>query len=360
MKRFQNISPLFFALICLLFSSCDKEEDQLNDSIKEQVTNENQSKNLTTTLASASIGIIGDPNDVTTSTSAGTLLMGGSVDVDEAMLWMLGKSGGGDIVILRATGTDAYNQYLFDLGNVNSVETLLINSRTKANDATVETTIRNAEAVFIAGGDQYDYVSYWKDTKVESALNYLRNSKKVVIGGTSAGCAIQGGIYFDAEKGTVSSREALRDPYNPYLTLQKHNFIDNPFLRDVITDTHYDNPDRRGRHITFLARINNDWGINGKGIGLDEQTAVCIDANGKARVFGYGYAFFLNQHASGPERCAPKKSLDWYRNKRAVKVYKVIANLSGSNYLWLDTWSNGTGGDWQFFFVDRGRLKISY
>ncbi|WP_299211559.1 cyanophycinase [uncultured Aquimarina sp.] len=355
MKKLSKISLLFFIVYCLAISSCEKE-DITNNPDNSSITKDP----LQVKLSSASIGIVGDPTDVTPQTSAGTLLMGGSTDVDEAMVWMINKSGGGDIVVLRASGTDAYNQYLFDLGTVNSVETLLINSRTKANNTDVETTIRNAEAVFIAGGDQYDYVSYWKDTKVESALNYLRNTKKVLIGGTSAGCAIQGGIYFDASNGTITSREALRNPYDSYLTLQKHNFIDNPFLRDVITDTHYDNPDRRGRHVTFLARINKDWGIRGKGIGIDERTAVCIDENGKARVFGVGYAFFLNQYGSAPERCVSRQSLDWYRNRRAVEVYKVSGNASGSNYFWLDTWDNGSGGDWQFFYVDRGRLKISY
>ncbi len=350
MKK-SHISLLFCTICLLTISSCENEEI-LNP---EDQTSTNSKKNI-----DASIGIIGDPNDVATNTSGGTLLMGGSTDVDAAMLWMINKSGGGDIVVLRSTGTNAYNQYLFDLGTVNSVETLLIDSVEKANSITVENTIRNAEAVFIAGGDQYNYVKYWKDTKVENALNFLRNTKKVVIGGTSAGCAIQGGIYFDAMNGTIRSGDALRNPYHKNLTLQKHNFIDNPYLRDVITDTHYNDPDRRGRHVTFLARINKDWGIRGKGIGVDEKTAVCIDENGKAQVFGEGYAFFLNQYFYGPERCVARRSLDWYRDRRAVEVYKISGNTSGSNYFMLDRWTTGSGGDWQYYYVDRGRLRISY
>ncbi|MFD2563649.1 cyanophycinase [Aquimarina rubra] len=347
-----NVSSLVsICSLCFLLSSCENEE--VLDITSEEIQNSKK-------IINTSIGIVGDVNDVSTNTSGGTLLMGGSTDVDEAMLWMLQKSDGGDIVVLRSTGTDAYNQYLFDLFTVNSVETLLIDSREKANSTLTESTIRNAEAVFIAGGDQYNYVKYWKDTKVEDALNYLRNTKKVVIGGTSAGCAIQGGIYFDAENGTIRSEDALRNPYHRNLTLQKHNFIDNPFLRNVITDTHYDDPDRRGRHVTFLARINEDWGIRGKGIGVDERTAVCIDEDGKARVFGEGYAFFLNQYFYGPERCLPRRSLDWYRDRRAVEVYKVSGNTSGNNYFMLDRWTTGSGGDWQYYYIDRGRLRISY
>ncbi len=340
---------IFF--LCFVIASCESEE--VVNTTPEVFQNAKKS-------IDASIGIVGNANDVSTNTSGGTLLMGGSTDVDAAMSWMLQKSGGGDIVVLRSTGTDAYNQYLFDLSSVNSVETLLIDSREKANSELTESTIRNAEAVFIAGGDQYNYVNYWKDTKVEEALNYLRNTKKVVIGGTSAGCAIQGGIYFDAKNGTVRSDEALRNPYHENLTLQKHNFINNPYLRNVITDTHYDDPDRRGRHITFLARIHTDWGIRGKGIGVDERTAVCIDEDGKARVFGEGYAFFLNQYFYGPERCLPRRSLDWYIDRRAIEAYKVSGSVNGSGYFMLDQWTTGFGGDWQYYYVDRGRLRISY
>jgi cyanophycinase len=41
----------------------------------------------------ASIGIIGDTTDVKTSTTAGSVLMGGSTDVDAAFKWMLNRIG---------------------------------------------------------------------------------------------------------------------------------------------------------------------------------------------------------------------------------------------------------------------------
>lgn len=44
--------------------------------------------------AGASIGLVGDPEDVTPPTAGGTVLMGGSTDVDEAIRWMLQRSGG--------------------------------------------------------------------------------------------------------------------------------------------------------------------------------------------------------------------------------------------------------------------------
>lgn len=313
--------------------------------------------------ATGSLGLVGDAADVSRSTVGGTMLMGGGTDVDAAMQWMIAKSGGGDFLILRATGTNAYNTYVYnDLGGVNSCETLLINSRTLANDPQVEAKIRAAEAVFISGGNQANYVNFWKDTKVEDALNYLRNVKQCPIGGTSAGNAIAGASYYSALLGSVTSAAALANPYNQDMTLGRDDFLNQPYLANTITDTHFDNPDRRGRLVTFMARLNKDYGIVPRGIGVDEKTAVCIEPSGLGKVFGTGTAFFLQQNSSSgtPERCVSGSSLDWYRSTRAVKVYKANGTTTGANTFNLATWSGGTGGSSQYYYVDKGTLKTSY
>jgi len=314
------------------------------------------------TRSPASLGLVGDPFDVTRITSGGNALVGGSTDVDEAMRWMINKSGGGDFVVIRASGTDAYNSYIYGLGSVNSVETLLINSRTLANDPQVEATLRGAEAIFIAGGDQANYVNYWKDSKIEDILNYLRNIKQIPIGGTSAGCVILGGTYFSALYGTVTSSEALANPYNQYLTLGHNDFLAQPYLSNVITDSHFDNRDRHGRLVTFLARMNQDYGIVGRGIGIDESTAVCIESNGTGKIFGSGTAFFLSQNGLTytPETCVSGSPLDWYRQRQAVTVYKIVGNKYGSESFDLNTWSQGSGGVHQYYYVDRGTFSIFY
>lgn len=312
--------------------------------------------------ATGSLGLVGDAADVSRTTAGGTVLMGGGTDVDAAIKWMITKSGGGDFLVLRATGTNGYNSYVFGLGGVNSCETLLINSRTLANDPEVEAKIRGAEAVFIAGGNQANYVNFWKDTKVEDALNYVRNVKQCPIGGTSAGNAIEGRYYYSALAGSILSADALANPYNSDITIGRDDFLDNPYLGNTITDTHFNNPDRRGRLLTFMARMSKDHGIVPRGIGLDEVTAVCIEPNGLAKVFGTGTAFFLQQNGSAntPERCVSGSSLDWYRNRQAVKVYKALGTATGTNTFNLATWSGGTGGSSQYYYADRGALGISY
>ncbi|HAP62363.1 MAG TPA: cyanophycinase, partial [Cytophagales bacterium] len=218
--------------------------------------------------------IVGSSADVSPTPLGGILLAGGAGDNDDAMTWLVNRANGGDVVVLRAAGTDAYNSYLDGLGSVNSVETIVISSRNQANAGWVETTIRNAEAVFIAGGDQADYVNFWEGTGVEDGLDYLINTKGGAVGGTSAGCAIQGQVYFSAVNGTTRSEDVLANPYNSDATLGNGDFLDHSLLANTITDTHFDNPDRRGRIFGFMARMVADYGMTAKGIGVDEYTAV--------------------------------------------------------------------------------------
>lgn len=49
---------------------------------------------------------VGNANDIMTTTTPGTVLMGGGTDADAAFQWMCQRSGGGDFLVIRATGTD--------------------------------------------------------------------------------------------------------------------------------------------------------------------------------------------------------------------------------------------------------------
>ena len=52
---------------------------------------------------------VGNANDVTTAATLGPVLMGGGADIDAAFVWMCGRSGNCDFLVIRATGTDADN-----------------------------------------------------------------------------------------------------------------------------------------------------------------------------------------------------------------------------------------------------------
>jgi len=289
--------------------------------------------------------VLGSSNNVTRATTAGQLLMGGGTDVDAAFVWMINKSGGGDFVVIRATGTDAYNPYIYELGTVDSVETVIIKNRAAASDQFVVDKIRNAEALFIAGGDQFNYVSYWKGTPVEDAIHYLA-TRNVPIGGTSAGLAVMGEFIFPAANGTVDSSTVLGNPYNNKVTLDR-DFLVLPNMGGIITDSHFVTRDRMGRLVAFLARIVKDgWAPSAKGIGIDEMTAIAVEANGTATVLGSGAAYFLRTPGA-PEVCQAKKALT-YRN---LSVYRV----SGSATFNFSTWT-GNGGTAYIFSAENGVL----
>ena len=306
----------------------------------------------------ASLGLKGDTADVQTITHSGYLLMGGSTDVDVAVKWFLERSGGGDIVVLRASGSNAYNDYMFGLGKVNSVETLLINNPLLANNSLVAKTIRQAEGLFIAGGNQWNYIHLWNHSPVGDAINYLINIKKVPVGGTSASCAVLGGLSYDAHKGSITSTEALQNPYDTSLTLTK-DFLHIPVLRNTITDSHYDTRKRQGRHVAFIARSYTDWSLVIRGIGVSEKTAVAVDKKNIATVFSKGDAYFLLPISKNgpPEQCETGKPLTWNKGGKAIKVYIVPGSLTGTASLDLATWENFTGGKEVFWSSVNGEFK---
>lgn len=309
--------------------------------------------------------LIGSSADVTpTGVQSGLVLAGGGGDNADAMKWMINRAAGGDVVVLRATGTDGYNNYLYTtLGiAVNSVETILVSSRAAAEDPYVAQQVRNAEALFIAGGDQYDYYQFWKDTPLMDAISYLINEKGVTVGGTSAGMAILGKVYYAPSGSSATSAVVLANPYSSSVNiLGRDNFISAPYMDNVVTDTHFDARDRSGRLFTFLARMVTDWGIEAKGIAANEYTAVCVDTDGKAYVFGNpaytDYAYFLRSQGCAPETCTAGQPLTWNCNQQAVKVYRVLGKKTNPDYFDLTTWDGGSAGQWQWWYAESGTLS---
>lgn len=309
----------------------------------------------------------GNSTDISSTPSGGICLMGGASESDSAMRWFLQRANGGDILVIRASGSDGYNDYLFsDLGvPVNSVETIVFHHREASYDSYVQDKVRQAEAIWIAGGDQWKYVSYWRNSPIDSLINDGIRQRNIVIGGTSAGMAIQGGVYFSAENGTITSSTALSNPYHHKVSIDSSRFIQHDYLAEVITDTHYGERNRKGRHSAFLARMSLDYGMQAKGIACDEYTAVCLDENGIARVFG-GHpqyndnAYFIQTNCTSaipqPENCVPNQALQWNRNGEALKVYRVKGTANGSYTFDLNDWSTGQGGTWLHWSVVEGNF----
>ncbi|NML41539.1 cyanophycinase [Chitinophaga sp. G-6-1-13] len=308
----------------------------------------------------ASIGIVGDTADVIKPVTAGVALIGGGGNVDGAFRWMIARSGGGDVVVLTASANAGYNVDIDSLGKVNSVETLNITSRELANNDTVARIIRNAEMLFIAGGDQSRYMNNWRGTKTAEAINYLLTEKGVPVGGTSAGCAVLSGLYYSGEGGSAVSDSVLANPYDTLVKVYNNDFLHAPYLSGTISDQHYVKRGRQGRHVTFMSRIITDYGIFPMGIAPDEKTAVCIDEQGVATVFGVSKAYFIQTDSSKkPELCVKGQPLQWNCNGQALKVYEIPASATGNGRfpLSVNDTTAASGGTWYWWWVENGVLK---
>ena len=291
---------------------------------------------------------VGNANDVTTSTTPGTVLMGGGTDVDAAFQWMCQRSGNGDFLVIRATGTDAYNPYIQQLcPSENSVATLIIPNVSAANDPEVASIMQHAEAIWIAGGDQSNYINYWTGTPVQGALD-AAITQGVPIGGTSAGMNVLSQFVYTAlaSKGATSS-QSLADPYNKYISLGQ-NFVTIGILQGMIDDPHFVTRDRMGRDLAFLCQIyNNGWSAAPQDIAIDEQTALLLDRKGNGTVVGNSSVYFL-QAPGAPQVCQPKTPLT-YQN---ISVYRINSSGKFNVVSW-----KGTGGASYAVSADAGVLS---
>ena len=283
--------------------------------------------------------LTGSAADAAPATLYGPVLNlgGGGLDVDSALQAMIdltrGCSGAGcsakvDVVILRATGSNGYNDYIYAMNGVDSVESIVITRRTDTTNAALEATIKAAEVIFFAGGDQCDYVTLFKGTPVETAVEYVVDQKKGAVGGTSAGMAIQSPTAYDACVTSVTSADVLANPYHRGATFTR-GFFNWPFMSGSITDQHFVTRDRMGRLMGFLARqVKDGFGVPHLGIAADEQTSIVVDASGLARVYGNPGApstayFVLADHpVSSTERVETKQPLSYFN----FRIWKVPVN----------------------------------
>lgn len=274
----------------------------------------------------------GNPDNVSPDTKASLLLVGGGEDRDDAMQWFIDRAGHGDILILRESGSDGYNDWLMDKG-ADSVDTIVVRARQASFDPVLLDKINSAEGIFFAGGDQSNDVKFFKDTPLAAAINAAA-ARGVPIGGTSAGLAIMGQYLYAAFGESLRSSAALQDPYHRDLTLDR-DFLALPRLDHVITDSHFQQRDRMGRLITFMARLLQDgWTTTTsiRGLGINEQTAIGIDEHGSGRLFADdGHQAFILSANQTPSICKQGQPLSFH----SIKIDK----LSPESVIDFNSWS---------------------
>jgi cyanophycinase len=291
----------------------------------------------------------GNAADSIVTPRPGFALMGGG-EQDLALKYLCEHANGGDFLILRANTEDEYaqkvNEEMRALCPLNSAATIVFSEREDSDDPKLVEHIARAEAIFIAGGDQSNYVRFWQDTPVEDAINRHIASGKP-IGGSSAGLAVLGEFSFSSMIDTIHSPDALADPYGNKVTISR-DFLRIPLLAGIITDTHFAKRDRMGRLVVFLSRILQDgWSKQVRAIAVEEGAAVLLEADGQAKVIGAGPAYFL-EAKDQPDICRRKTPL----SIGGITVHRAPPGASFNLKVW-----RGTGGDEYKLSVIKGELK---
>lgn len=192
-----------------------------------------------------------------------------------------------DVVVLGASYPDYEGECmrLNTLPQVNSCTTVVIRDPQAAQSPQAVAAVKGAELVYFRGGDQCNFVQ-WKDSPLLAAV------KDVVMrgggtGGGSAGLAIQGSLaVYDGCNGSARSTGALKNPFQNNVSFSPSLFA-WPYLDDMLMDSHFVKRDRMGRLMAFLCRQLGDGRIEAAwGLGINDDTAVLVDRQGQATVFG--------------------------------------------------------------------------
>lgn len=224
-------------------------------------------------------------------TTFGLVLMGGGGSAALSFRTIADRAGHGHIVILRAVSDDSFDpedgdygkSFVNEWGPVLSAQTIVFHDRQASFDPRVIAALRNADGIFLAGGDQANYVRYWKGTPVQQLLNAHVAAKRP-IGGSSAGLAILGHYSYTAfDGGSMESKVALSNPYDTGVTLET-DLLHFQGLEHAITDSHFSARCRLGRLIVYVARLNAEQHDRIYGIGIDERTALVVDEDGQGRL----------------------------------------------------------------------------
>lgn len=168
---------------------------------------------------------------------------------------------------IEAAG-ERYKAIFLSLG-VESAAVTFIGDRGAANSDEIVGQLAESTGIFLTGGNQMRLAALVGGTRAEAMVRQ-RNEEGAIIAGTSAGASIlsQHMVAFGASGATPRQRMAQM--------VAGFGLVPN-----VILDQHFRQRDRIGRLLMMVAA---NPGL--LGIGIDEDTAILISANGLLEVLG--------------------------------------------------------------------------
>ena len=223
------------------------------------------------------------------SQSGRLLLVGGGAEKEGASSWSTPAykwAGEGKKVAIVGTSTGSLAPYFMQRCGAARAREFAIATHDSANSQATYDTLTSYDVLFFRGGDQYDYYNFYRNTKLQDAVNYLFTHGGTICG-TSAGMHILSSIVYTAKNGTVYPYECIENPNNFYITLAS-DFMN--LVPGFVFDTHFAERGRFGRLVGFLANYRLNQGMAITGLGMDDMTCMTVDEQGLGTVYGTGCA----------------------------------------------------------------------
>lgn len=219
---------------------------------------------------------------------------------------MVEKAAYGPVLVMHYSEGSAWLENYFRSFGASSAQSLVISTLAAANDSSNYNLICASRLIFLRGGDQSRYYAIWKGSLVDQAIRKVFESGGV-IGGTSTGLAILGGVDYTAETPvSVTSADAIANPLSRDITL-KDDFL--PLVGGVNFDSHFTARARLGRLAAFMANWQQRCGESLIGLGVDENTAACFEPDRTFTVAGAGSVTILHGNAHSKFTCQNTRTL---------------------------------------------------
>jgi len=214
----------------------------------------------------------------------GALVIAGGGEIPDSVISRFVELAGGEearLVVMPTAasdkslpGVDATTE-LWSMRGIKNTVLLHTRDRKQAEADEFVKPLRDATAVWISGGQQSRLAAAYVGTQVQTELQALLK-RGGVIGGTSAGAAIQSGVMIESGNPVPKISRGL--------DLTPSAIIDQHFLRR-----------NRANRLIEAVRRNSDR----MGIGIDESTAVIVRGN-SAKVVGDSYVTIITVSKSRP------------------------------------------------------------
>ncbi|GJM61431.1 cyanophycinase [Persicobacter diffluens] len=232
-------------------------------------------------------------------------------------------------IISYAPEEDSWlSQYFVSLGAAEARHFQI--DASNANEASLIEQLSSFDAFFFKGGDQWKYYRYYQASRFADWLR-IRFEQGAAIGGTSAGMAILGEWDFTAENGSLLPVDGMENLDARYFRFQKELL---PCLPGFITDTHFAERGRLPRMLSMLGYMQLRKGVEMWGVGVDDRTALMVDATGVGTVSGTGAVTFagiagaLSAEANSPLKAESFEIVSLVQNQKFdLKTKEVVTQF---------------------------------